>query len=575
MIAPGAAPAAPSRFRQTFAALGRAADAVARHVVVALAVVLLVQVALTVALFFSVNHNGWLTYQGGDQIWLVTSGWLLGKGAVGYALTSHGWPMLMAPLTWVTGSSSVQLLPLTTILQVGVLAPIATLAVYDIGARLAGRLAGLWCACAFVAAPFVAIPYFVQRYHDSWVDQFLPQALGLTQQADFPSVVAVLVSAAFTVRALRAAAYREALLAGTFAGVALALKPANALYLGGPALAFLLARRWSHAAIFGVALGPALLALTIWKAKGLDQVPLFAQEELRLAAGAAEPVVGSVTSWFDRTVNLAFDVWKQNMSNLREFTWSARVLQWLPLAGALAVARRSLPAAGLLLGWLLGYVVVKGAAEVATIESGSYWRLIMPALPAFVLLSAAVPLLVPTAMRRLGPRIAPLPGRSPGWRTTIALVAVTGLVPLVWLVASGVSHVQQRADGVYVADEVIVSEIGVPADGDVIDLSVTRTSAGNVLRWRDSTSRARTFYRVYRASASKGFADLICETGGSQECHLRAETLTTTREQRYLDRNPPADAVYRVGVAANWLDDENEGDVFAISPPVVPSPAAR
>ena len=457
-----AAPAAPSRLSQPLAALGRATDAATRHVVLALGVIVLVQIGATVALFFSVNHNGWLTYQGGDQIWLVTSGWLLGKGAVGYALTSHGWPMLLAPLTWITGSSSVQLLPLTTILQVGVLGPIATLAVYDIGARLAGRLAGLWCACAFVAAPFVAIPYFVQRYHDSWVDQFLPQALGLTQQADFPSVVAVLVSAAFTVRALKAAAYREALLAGTFAGVALALKPANALYLAGPAVAFVLARRWSHVAIFAAALGPALFALTIWKAKGLGQVPLFAQEELRLAVGAAEPVVGSATSWFDRTVNLDFDVWKQNMSNLREFTWSARVLQWLPLAGALAVARRSVPAAGLLLVWLLGYVVVKGAAEVATIESGSYWRLIMPALPAFVLLSAAIPLLVPTAMRRLGPRIAPLPARGPGWRATIAVVAVTGLVPIV--VARRVERLPRRArpDGVFVADEVIVAGIGVP-----------------------------------------------------------------------------------------------------------------
>jgi len=28
--------------------------------------------------------------------------------------------------------------------------------------------------------------------------------------------------------------------------------------------------------------------------------------------------------------------------------------------------------------------------------------------------------------------------------------------------------------------------------------------------------------------------------------------------------------VYRVGVAANWLDDESRGDVFAISPPAVP-----
>ena len=111
------------------AALARAADTVARHVVVALAALVVVQILATVALFFSVNHNGWLTYQGGDQIWLVTSGWLLGQGTIGYALTSHGWPMLLAPLTWITGSSSVQLLPLTTILQVGLLGPIATLAV--------------------------------------------------------------------------------------------------------------------------------------------------------------------------------------------------------------------------------------------------------------------------------------------------------------------------------------------------------------------------------------------------------------------------------------------------------------
>ena len=333
-----AAPAAPSRLQQPLAALGRASDSVARHVVVALGTIVLVQIGATVALFFSISTNGWLTYQGGDQIWLVTSGWLLGEGTVGYALTSHGWPLLLAPLTWLTGSTSVQLLPLTTVLQVGILGPIATLAVYDIGARLAGRLAGLWCACAFVAAPFAAIPYFVQRYHDSWVEQFLPQALGLTQQADFPSMVAILVSAALTVRALQAGAYREAVLAGTLAGVALAFKPSNALFLAGPALAFLLARRFGQAALFAVSLAPALLALTLWKAKGLGEVPLFSLGEVRLAAGT-DPMVGSVTSWFDRTTNLNFDTWKQNMSNLREFTWSARVIQWLPLAGALAVAR--------------------------------------------------------------------------------------------------------------------------------------------------------------------------------------------------------------------------------------------
>ncbi|HET9242303.1 MAG TPA: hypothetical protein VFN99_02595 [Gaiella sp.] len=560
-----------ARPRPAFSALTRAVDTVTRHVVLALAAILFVQIGLTVALFFSINTNGWLTYQGGDQIWLVTTGWLFGQGTVGYALTGHLWPLLLAPLTWITGSSFVQLLPLTMALQVGVLGPVATLAVYDIGARLAGRLAGLWCAAAFVAAPFLAIPYFVQRYHDSWVDQFLPQALGLTQQADFPSVVAVLVSAALTVRALEAGMHREAVLAGTFAGIALALKPANALFLGGPLIAFLLARRLDHAALFALALGPALLALTIWKARGLGEVPLFAADELRLAAGLAEPPLGSVTSWFDRTVNLDFDTWKQNMSNLREFTWSARVVQFLPLAGAVAVARVSVPAAGLLLGWLLGYVVVKGAADVATVESGSYWRLIMPGLPAFAILTAGVPLLVPTFLRRMGPRLAPLPGSRPGLRVSAAFVAVVGLVPIVVLLALP----QLRVSGTaappgFVADAILVDQIAVPADPDVISLRVRRVGNANVLAWTDSTSRARTFYKVYRASPSRGFSDFVCDRHGVDRCELRAETLNVTRGHEYVDRDPPPDATYRIGVAANWLDDDTRGDVFAISPPAAP-----
>jgi hypothetical protein len=564
--------AAAARPRSVLAALDRAAGTVTRHVVISLVVLVAVQVLATVALFFSVNRNGWLTYQGGDQIWLVTSGWLLGHGTMPYALTSHGWPMLLAPLTWITGSSSVDLLPLTTILQVGLLAPVATLAVYDIGARLAGRLAGLWCAAAFVAAPFVAIPYFVQRYHDSWVDQFLPQALGLTQQADFPSLVAVLVAAALTVRALEAFAYREAVLAGTFAGVALALKPANALFLGGPALAFLIARRWRQATLFAVALAPALLALTLWKWRGLGEVPLFADGGTRLAAGLGDPAVASVTTWFDRTVHLDFDTWKQNMSNLREFSWSARVLQFLALAGVVAVARRSLPAAGLLGGWLLGYVVVKGAADVATVESGSYWRLIMPALPAFVLLTASVPLLVPTLMERIGPRLAPVPGRRPGRRATIAVVAFLAIVPIAVILPLDQKRLtrQPEAPYAYVIPELVVDGIGVPVDGGVVSLDVRRVGGANVLTWTDSTKRARTFYRVYRSSLSRGFSEMVCELRGGDRCDLRMETLVVTRERRYVDADPPADAIYRVGVAANWLDEADRGDVFVISPPAAP-----
>ncbi len=362
------------------------------------------------------------------------------------------------------------------------------------------------------------------------------------------------------------------MLAGTFAGVALALKPANALFLGGPLVALALARRWAHLPLFVASLAPALLALTIWKSQGLGEVPLFAQSEAtRLAAGLGDPVMVSATSWLDRTVRLDLDTWRENMSNLREFTWSARVLQFLPLAGAIAVARRSVPAAGLFLTWLLGYVVVKGAADVATVESGSFWRLIMPALPAFVLLAAAVPLLVPTFVDRMGPRLAPDPGRRPGLYPTVGVVGFLAVVPLAVLLLASQFRVQENPVGPgYVIPELVVDEIGVPVDPDVVSLTVRRVGDANVLRWTDSTTRARTFYRVYRSSPSRGFSDMVCEARGSDRCDLRAETLVTTRDHTFVDRDPPPDAIYRVGVAANWLDDDTRGDVFAISPPAAP-----
>ena len=243
-------------------------------------------------------------------------------------------------------------------------------------------------------------------------------------------------------------------------------------------------------------------------------------------------------------MHLDAETWKQNMSNLREFTWSGRVIQWLPLAGALAVARRSVPAAGLLLGWLLGYVVLKGSASVATIESGSFWRLVMPGLPAFALLAAAIPLLVPTFVGRLGTHLAPMPPRRPDLRLTAALVVVLGAVPIVVLLTS--TPKQDEANPTppppYLSDTLIVDFNAVPADPSVVSLDVRRTADGNELVWTDSTRRAETFYRVYRASPSGGFPDMVCEPRSVDQCELRAETLDTTRERRYLDPDPPPDA---------------------------------
>jgi hypothetical protein len=189
-----------------------------------------------------------------------------------------------------------------------------------------------------------------------------------------------------------------------------------------------------------------------------------------------------------------------------------------------------------------------------------------------VLLTAAVPLLVPTFMHRMGPRLAPLPGRRPGLRTTIAVVALLAIVPVAVILAVDEMRLTRQTAPPYAFEipELVVNEIGVPSDGDVVSLDVRRAGGANVLTWTDSTKRARTFYRVYRSSPSRGFSEMVCELRGVDRCDLRMETLDITRERRYVDANPPADAIYRIGVAANWLDDTERGDVFVISPPAAP-----
>jgi hypothetical protein len=545
-----------ARLRPAVGALGRATDRITQHVVVALGCIVAVQIALTAVLFLSVEHNGWLTYQGGDQLWLVTTGWLIGQGLLPYALVGYGWPVLLAPLTWLTGASSLDLLPYTTVLQVAVLGPIATLAVYDIGARIAGRAAGLWCASLWVLTPFLVIPLFEDRYQERFTDQVLVQALGLTQLADYPSMVLVVVAAALVLRSLDAGAIREAALAGAVTAFAIGMKPANALFLTGAAAAYVLARRWRGALVFAAMLVPAAILLAVWKARGTGSVPAFGMDAAHVAA-SWRPQLPLAESFWER-FPLHLEDWERNMSNLREFFWSARLAQWAPLAGALAVARRSVPAAGLLLGWVLAYVVVKGSSPVSSLEAGSFWRLVMPSFPAYVLLLAAIPLLVPTLPRRLGPRIAALPGRRPGRRVVAAAVVLLAVVPAAFVLAATPLRGAEKA--------ILVEGILVPVDGDTVQLSTTRVGTAQHLTWEDSTSPTRPFYKVYRTEGDD--SDVNCIPKGADRCGLNMIVLATTRGHSYVDRSPEPGVTYRIGVAANWVDDTEQGDVMLISPPV-------
>ena len=209
--------------RRAFAAArwgGRTIDRLLERPRAVLGGLIAAQIAATLALALSVAHNGWVWFQGGDQIWMTTTGWLLGQRELPPTEIGYLWPAVQAPVTWVTGPTYVQALPPLVLAQVLVLGPMALLCVYGIASRIGGRLLGYWASFLWVVAPFAAIPLFVGRYHERWIEQFLPQALGLTAMADFPSMVLALAAVLFVVRSLSPGRVTDAVLAGVLIGAA-------------------------------------------------------------------------------------------------------------------------------------------------------------------------------------------------------------------------------------------------------------------------------------------------------------------------------------------------------------------
>jgi hypothetical protein len=529
----------------------------------------------------SVPRNGWLFYQGGDQTYFYTDSWVLAHGHIPDSKVGYAWSLLLAPLPALLGPSFLAAVPAIVLFQAVVLAPIALLAVYGIGARIGGRAIGYGAAVLWVAVPYASIPLFVDRYHEKFVQQFLPQAVGLTGLGDYPSTVCLLVAGYYLVRCLDTRAPAEAVLAGLATGLALGIKPANVLFLGGPLVAFLVARRWREGAAFAAAMVPAAFALAIWKARGLGYLPILTPDPQALAAAGGavgvrgSPPLGVVVS---RYLELNWDHLHANYLYLREVFWSTRLVQWLPVAGFLAVARLSWPKALLLAGWLAGFILVKGSSTEASLEQGTLLRLIMPALPAFVLLTAAIPLLLP----EIGPRIAArFPVRTSGLRLRSAPVlagaAAFGLLPLAVL-----AFLPPLQDGR--AATLSAQSVYVPVGQEFALRSTTSVGgAGIDLAWEPRTAGStRIFYAIYRSPAEfridKGSPEdfpivregLLCEArpGGADKCSIEMDRVATTREPHWHDAPAPGRWTYRIGVAANWVDDEALGDTLILSRPL-------
>lgn len=262
------------------------------------------------------------------------------------------------------------------LLHVAVLGPVALACAYRLASRIGGVALGAWTLFVWVATPWLVPAFTLAAYDETVRDRALPLALGLTEGPGYATGVALLASAAL----LAEARLPETVAAGVAAAVAIVLLPEAVVFLVPVAVALLAAWRPHELAAFLAAVAPALLVAALWR------TPDFGE--------------------------LSLDVLRGQFAGLREYFWSQRLLQWLPLAGAIAIGRRSVPLALLIGGWFAAWVAIGAARAGVGFEDAELVRALLPALPAYLILGAALPLLVPTLAARLGPLARPVESRS-------------------------------------------------------------------------------------------------------------------------------------------------------------------
>jgi hypothetical protein len=515
---------------------------------------LLAQWIAVLAFALTVRHNGWLYYAGGDQIWHYSGAYLLAHGELPPTYVSYGWSVLLLPIASFAGPNLVSALPAMVLLNTLLLLPVALLCVYGIAARIAGRLFGYWAAALWIAVPYLGIVFLEPGYHQKYTELTLPQVLGLTSVPDFPSVVALLVGAYFCLRALDSASWYPAAAAGLATGYSIAIKPSNSIFLVAPVLTFLVLR-WRALIPFAVALAPALLTLALWKYRGLGELAAAPPEAVRLA-GADDLLhrihnAGKLNSWGHL---------HQVLLALREHFWISRVMEWLPVAGGVALLGRSLRGFMLVGSWFTVYLLLKGTYIPASVEDASFWRILMPAFPAFVLLAASVVLLVPGLRAR--PEGGPF--RLAGRQRAFALAAATAVfvvAPLGVVAAFPPLHDSGRKAVRYGDNLIPVSSEIAPrasAEGDAVRLS-----------WRPRPASAtRVFYRILRSQTQGAAFCAGRPENAADDCQIYMEAPAATHGTSFLDRPGPGTWTYRIGVSANWLDDFKYGDVYVVSDPV-------
>lgn len=527
-------------------------------------------------LAITATHNGWLYYQGGDQTFFYTISWALSHGHLPETGIGYSWSLVEAPITAFAGPSFLVGLPAIVLVQVVVFLPLAVIALYGTTKRLLGAGVARLAVAAWILVPFSVIPLFVQRYHGRWIDQTLPQVLGLTGMGDFASMVLLLCAAYLLFRHLDEGGWETAVLAGLIAGFVLGLKPSNTLFLAAPFVGLLIGRRYRGAVAFGLALLPTVVTLILWKQRGLGHLPLFSSATGVTLAAGAQAMTDHVAA-LNTHKYLKFD-WthlQNNLDGIREYFWSNRLVEWIPLVGALGAFRISRAKGALLAVWLGLFFLIKGSSPLASVDTASFWRLLTPAWPAYFLLAISVLAMVPTLGGRLRPTIvAPAPGRSLRRETWVA-IAVLAVLPLVVVAA-----VPKR--GSYQAVRNNAHNLYVPVDRS-FQVNASSNAGAVSLSWPDPGSGSvKPTYLMHRVKAGTTTDEGVncgARPGGVPPCVIAMDELGYVTTRHYVDRPGPGNWTYRVALAASYNNDPNAGDPLVYSAPasvtVVPYVARR
>ena len=511
------------------------------------------------ALALTVRHNGWLYYQGGDQLWLWTSSVELVHGHIPYALVSYGWPAMLAPLATIFGNDLLSALPAIIVVQTLLLLPVALLCMYGIGRRLGGRAFGYWTAVLWIAVPFLGIRYAQPGYHQKYTELNLPEGLGLSAMSDFVSLVAILVTAYLTIRALEDTRLRYSVGCGLALGTALAIKPSNALFAIAVAIVVAIWGRRRVVLPAVTALVPTLVTLAIWKDRGLGHLPILGGTGRRPQAMGIAPLAFNP---FRQYFNFHWHQLHENILQIQEHFWSLRVVEYVVIAGAIALLRRSRAIGVLVIVWFAAFTIVKGTFSHASIETGDLLRLLLPMAPPFVLMIASIPFLWPK-LRGARPVVTrPFLSEVGAKRALVVATLVFALWPLA-LVAYGARSPLRNPDRALFVDALV------PVDAS-LSPTLTHTAGGTVkLAWHGwSPGTAKVFYRVFRTRAGQEINCSGTGRGGAVQCNLDTKPLAAVRGTAFVDHPGKGRWAYRIGVAANWLDNTAYGDVYAISPPV-------